>query len=433
MDNKIKNRDVNNWYNTSRSNIKLKKSSIENLRADIKSNSRMFFATLSKIDEETILNETLTKATSVVDAPKTKKRKAWKLCFLGLNIILIFLVFYNFASDQGGVHPLSELFAGHPKWIYLIVAVGFHFLTVLFNTLKYFILIKHHTGKFRFWFSLKVATIGRYYDLVTPLGSGGQPFEIYYMRKHGYEGDKATSMPLAKYMVWQISFFLLCLIILILKSADYVTSPLVLICAWVGLSIVLLIFLFVFFVSVTNKFGASVVVAVLKLLYKLKIIKNYRKTLLKVLKFVKSYQYNIKSLFNSPLVVLGEIIVTILGIISNALIAYFIYLTFAETPDVGWWEIVCMTCICELASSFIPLPGGSGAQELSFNALLGSLFPIGSFFWGVLFWRILTYYIYIMEGVILLIAGFIRSRINKHDLPQKGLSIKVSDDSKENI
>jgi len=426
MDNKIKNRDVSTWYNTSRSHVKLKKSSMEKLRADIKSNSRMFFATLGRIDEETILNETLNKATTVVDTPKSRKKKIWSICFFVLNVLLIFFVFYNFAREQGGVHPLSELLAGHPKWIFLLIAVGFHFLTVFFNTFKYFILIKHHTGKFRFWFSLKVATIGRYYDLITPMATGGQPFEIYYLRKNGYSGDKATAMPLAKYMVWQISFFLLCLIILILHSADYVSSPLVLICAWVGLSFVLLIFLFVFFVSVTNKFGASVIVGILKLLHKLKIIKNYRRTLLKVLKFVKSYQYNIKHLFNNPLVVLGEIFVTILGLISNSLIAYFILLTFCETPNFSWWQIVCMCCICELASSFIPLPGGSGAQELSFNALLGTFFPDGTFFWGVLFWRILTYYIYILEGFILIIGGSIKNRLKKQPpTEQKESDIKV--------
>jgi uncharacterized protein (TIRG00374 family) len=386
----------------------------------------MFFATLSRINEETLVKDTLEKASTLVDKPKTKKKKIWSMIFLTLNISLVFLVFYNFAVEQGGVHPLSELLAGHPKWIFLIIAGGLHLITVFFNAIKYFILIKHHTGKFRFWFSLKMATIGRYYDLITPMATGGQPFEIYYMRKNGYEGDKATSMPLAKYMVWQISFFFLCLIILILYSAEYISSPIVLICAWIGLSIVLLIFLFVFFVSVTNRFGASVVVAVLKLLFKLKIIKNYRKTLLHVLKFVKSYQYNIKSLVNNPLVVLGEIIVTILGIISNSLIAYFIYLTFADVPTVDWWQIVCMACICELASSFIPLPGGSGAQELSFNALFGALFPEGTFFWGVLFWRILTYYVYIAEGGILLIGSFIKHKFKSKERIPEDDAIKQS-------
>lgn len=413
MDKKIKNRDMDKWYNTTHSSIKLKKNSLEKLKTDIKNNSRVFFSTLRNISEESLVEETLIRATDKADKPKSRKKKIFNICFLSLNVILIFFVFYNFATEHGGVHPLSELLAGHPKWRFLVVAVSLHFLTVLFNTLKYIILIKQRTGKLRPLFSLKMATIGRYYDLITPMGSGGQPFEIYYLRKDGYSGDTATAMPLAKYMVWQISFFLLCLVILILNSANYISSPLVLICAWVGLSVVLLIFLFVFFVSTTKKFGASVIVAILKLLHKMKIIKNYRETLVKVLKFVKSYQYNIKALMKNPFSVLVEIVITIAGIITNALIAYFIYITFTTTPQVDWWDIVCMCCVCELASCFIPLPGGSGAQELSFNALLGGLFPEGTFFWGVLFWRILTYYIYILEGATIILSDFVSTRIRK--------------------
>ena len=165
--------------------------------------------------------------------------------------------------------------------------------------------------------------------------------------------------------------------------------------------------------SITNKFGAVIVVNVLKLLHKLRIIKNYRVTLFKVLRFVKSYQYNIKRFAKEPVLIISEIIITTLGIISNAIIAYFIYLAFVDTATVSWWDIVCKVCICELASCFIPLPGGSGAQELSFNALIGYLFPEGSFFWAVLIWRILTYYIHIFQGAVILIGDFIVTKFKQ--------------------
>lgn len=413
MNKKICNTDVDQWYNTTHSNIKIKKSTSEKFKTEINRDSRVFFLTLRRIKDEDIVNETITKAQIIANPYKSKKKKFLSGCLLTINILLLLFVFYNFAKEQGGVHPLSELLAGNPKWSFLIIAFGLYLLTISLNTLKYVILIKQNTGKFRPWFSFKLASIGRYYDLITPLGSGGQPFEIYYMKKNGYSSDSATAAPMTKYMIWQFSFFLLCLIILILYSKEYINSPLVLICAWIGLGIVLLIFLFIFLMSITNKFGAFIVVTILKILHKLKIIKNYRVTLFKVLRFVKSYQYNIKRFAKEPLLIISEIIITTLGIISNALIAYFIYLAFAKTTDVTWWNLVCKICICELASSFIPLPGGSGAQELSFNALIGYLFTEGSFFWAVLIWRILTYYIHLFQGSLILIGDFLSSRIKQ--------------------
>ena len=413
MNKKIRNTDVDNWYNTKHTSIKLKKSTSEKFKTEITRDSRVFFLTLRRIKDEDIVNETITKAQIIANPYKSKKKKILSACMLTINLLLVFFVFYNFAREQGGIHPFSELIAGHPKWRFLILAIVFYLLTITFNTLKYVILIKHNTGKIRPWFSFKLASIGRYYDLITPLGSGGQPFEIYYMKKNGYSSDTATAAPMTKYMIWQFSFFLLCLIILILHSKEYVSSPIVLIGAWVGLGIVLLIFLFVFLMSITNKFGAFIVVNVLKLLHKLRIIKNYRVTLFKVLRFVKSYQYSIKRFAKEPLLIISEILITTLGIISNAIIAFFIYLAFAETVEVSWWNIVCKACICELTSCFIPLPGGSGAQELSFNALIGYLFPEGSFFWAVLIWRILTYYIHLLQGGLVLIGDFVVSKIKQ--------------------
>lgn len=385
------------------------KDKIRKFHSDINQNSRVFFCTYRRIQPEEIVEEQLEKVDEKVAKPKTKKKKLWSLALLALNIVLVVLVFYNFAKEQGGIQPLSTLFANHPKWMFLWIALGLYFVTVTFNTLKFAFLIKNRTGKFRFWFSLKLATIGRYYDQVTPLGTGGQPFEIYYLKKNGYSGDTATAIPLAKYMIWQISFSLICLVVLILYSSQ-VSSPLVLIMAWVGLSITLALFLFVFFMSITKKLGASLVVAVLKLLHKCKIIKNYRAVLVKVLRFVKSYQICIKSFAKKPLTVAVEILVTMGSIISNALIAYFIYIAFVEVPTMAWWDIVCYCIICEVAVSFWPMPGGSGAQELSFNALLGSLFPDGTLFWGILIWRICTYYLYILQGGVVFLIDAISSR-----------------------
>lgn len=387
------------------------KSKLRKFKSDINRNSRIFFCTLRSINPEDVVEDRLSQATQKVAKRKTKKKKIFNICFLILNIALVVLVFYNFAKEQGGVQPLSTLLANNPKWRFLFIAVGLYIATVIFNTLKFAILIKNRTGKFRLWFSFKLASIGKYYDYITPLGSGGQPFEIYYLKKNGYSGDTATAIPLAKYMIWQISSSILNLVLLILYSKSLVTSPLVLVMAWVGLSITILLFLFVFFMSITKKFGAALVIKVLQLLHKMKIIKNYKAVLVKVLRFVSSYQYCIKSFAKKPLTILSEILVTMCSIITNALIAYFIYLAFVDVPAVSWWDIVCCCCICELAVCFFPMPGGSGAQELSFNALLGSLFPEGTLFWGILFWRILTYYLYIVQGgIILLLDALIRKK-----------------------
>ena len=404
MKDENQNKKPNFWVNTKNKLTHFRKTSIAKMKSNIESNSRIFFATAKKINEEVVVKNTINDAETKIAKKKTKNKKIFNVLFLIFNIILIVAVFYNFAKEQGGVKPLSELFANKPKWRFIWVAVGLYFVTCIFNTLKFSILIHNKTKKWRPWLSFKLATIGRYYDHITPLGSGGQPFEIYYMKKNGYSGDIATAVPLAKYMAWQIAFVLMGVFILIFYAPYHNTSTVVLILAWIGLGLTLTLFLFVLFMSITKKWGASLVVGVLKLLHKMHIIKDYKKALIKVLRFVKQYQYCIKTFAKSPLTVLGVLISSVGSIITNSVIAYFIYISFTAEPIVNWWDIVCKCCICDMAVCFFPLPGGTGATELSFNALLGSLFAEGTLFWGILIWRFLTYYLYIIQGAIILIT-----------------------------
>ncbi len=410
MKNKNNKRQINFWYNAKLNFLKFKKLSFDKTKANIEKNSRLFFATAQKINEESITQHTLNQTHEIIAKKKSKNKKIFNILFFIFNLILVVAVFYNFAREQGGIQPLSTLLANKPKWSFLFIAIGLYFITVIFNSLKFLFLIYNRTKKWRPIFSFKIATIGRYYDHITPLGSGGQPFEIYYLKKNGYSGDIATAIPLAKYMIWQIAFVIICTFILIAYSNNYANSPVVLILAWIGLVLILLLFLFVFFMSITKKFGASLVVGVLKLLHKMHIIKDYKKALIKVLRFVRQYQFCIKSFTKSPWTILSVTLASIGSLLSNALIAYFIYVSFAETVTVSWWDIVCKCFICELAVCFIPLPGGSGATELSFNSLLGSLFSEGTLFWGILFWRILTYYLYIVQGLIVLICDMFHSK-----------------------
>ena len=72
----------------------------------------------------------------------------------------------------------------------------------------------------------------------------------------------------------------------------------------------------------------------------------------------------------------------------------------------------------DLAASFIPLPGGTGVAELSFTAIFASL--MGSdIFWAMLIWRILTYYSYIIQGILITIYDYFRGNKKQKWLEQK--------------
>ena len=68
---------------------------------------------------------------------------------------------------------------------------------------------------------------------------------------------------------------------------------------------------------------------------------------------------------------------------------------------------MCKFILVELATKYIPIPGGTGVAEISFSALFASLFSDGTLFWAMLFWRIMNYFIYLLQGLIILFYDFI--------------------------
>lgn len=45
-------------------------------------------------------------------------------------------------------------------------------------------------------------------------------------------------------------------------------------------------------------------------------------------------------------------------------------------------------------------------SEISFTVIFANIFPNGTVFWALLFWRFMTYYIYIIQGLCIVIYDY---------------------------
>ena len=202
---------------------------------------------------------------------KKKKSKILSWVFLAFNIVIVVGIFlWQFLT--GEVKPIQELFAESPYYRFLFLALGIQCLYLIIEGLKFAQLIHKSTKKFRPILAFKTATIGRYWDCITPFGSGGQPFQIMYLKKNGCTGVVATGTVLAKHMFWQIAYIITGIIVLIVPFNLYTGGNVVKYVALGGLIINFLLLLFVVIVSINRRVGYKLIVGGLKLLAKIKII-----------------------------------------------------------------------------------------------------------------------------------------------------------------
>ena len=298
-----------------------------------------------------------------------------------------------------------------PNWYYIGVLIGLFALLMLIETLKIFILIKRSTKQNRLALSYKVSALGRYYDSITPQTNGGQPFQMLYMNKRGIRGDASTGIPLMKYITWQISYVFICVFVLLYNAFKYgsATDAVTTTVAWIAVSINVVIFSSIILLSVSKRFGPKLVIWILKLLSKMHIVKNYQKTFRKVMRFVVNYQKTFKTLASSPFVLISEMLLAIADIVIGNLMAYFVcraYLPAAtfESLNITIFYVFIKSIICGLTLAFVPTPGASGGAEALFLVIFGNIFEAP--FLPLITWRIVTYYIYLVQGLVVLVYDF---------------------------
>ena len=349
-------------------------------------------------------------AEELVQKQKSRRKRILNISLLILNILIVggFILYYGLTS---GIVSFRELIYMNIDYKFLILAVVMVLCVNLFETLRFFYLLKKTTGKGHFWLSFRTHMYGRYYDTITPLSIGGEPFQIYYLNKHNIKGDAATSIPLVKNIYTNIANCIIGSIVLISNFIHPVTtSPFIIIIAFLGLlGSGTLIFLLLLF-SINKRVGAGLVIGVLKLLNKLHLIKDYKKTFFKVNRFVLNYQKSMKAISKNVWNFLIQLFLTFCMYACYYLIIYFIYLAFlplmSSSFTLSYTDIICCMSICDLCAGIMPLPAGTGLAEISFDNLFKSWFSITVFPWAMLIWRTLTCFIYLFVGVIQTICSF---------------------------
>lgn len=293
------------------------------------------------------------------------------------------------------------------NWYYIIFALFCVFLCIFLKGLKLSIMCKNTTGKWHLKTCMETGMIGIYYNNVTPLAVGGQPFEIYNLSKHGIHKGVSSALPIATFFLNQFAFVILGVAALILYNFNvlnvgYALKDGVNIIAIIGLSTCLLMPLLVVIFSLMPRVGAWLVKIVVKLGSKLRIIKNPELT---NYKFVKSVVYNtkcLKKIAKSPWTFISTFLLSFGEQLAMSSIAYFTLRFFGfDWPAWSVWEwaqVIQMCIILYAAVSFIPTPGNSGAADLSFYVFFEAGLLAGFAFPAMVVWRLLSYYSFIIIG-----------------------------------
>ncbi len=379
-----------------------------------------------------------------VEAPK-KKKHAWLGYVLLVGVICLSvwaMLEIVRTNDPNDFKSFGEIIAAS-DWRFALITLAVLLVTVACICFEYVVVIKATTGKTRIRTGMKVALLGKFYDNVTPFGTGGQPMQIYYLHKKGLSGGASSAVVLTKYFVWMLCWLFVSLILMacsthVLSGLDDATRIVLLVTGWVGMGINVLVPLSILLFAVVPKFANKLASFVVGLGYKVKIVKDKEKTLAKAHKVVSDFRTTFKIISRRPLLFITLIVLCLIEVFLNFSLPYFLMRTFSGIVSVDLGTdlstLIAVTAInvyVAFGVSFIPTPGNTGAME-GMGALAFSMFVTGAVqFWSMFTWRFATYYIYILIGLCLVIFDLIR-KIYRARKSRKNFLNKPTEESQDN-
>ncbi len=360
---------------------------------------------------------------------RRKKRKWWiqtafLLVLIGASIGILFPI-TNSLTDEGTRGFVDMLRGASLPYFFLLL--GVFFLYILTESFQYSYILKTSTGKFRLRNSVKVALLGKYYDAVTPLGTGGQPFQIIYLHKKDIPKGVATAVPLVKYTfstfakgLLSVVFFSLAFTVLPAAVTHDAGFTAVYALAWVSMIVNMLIPAIMIFGSLFPRAGKKLVMRIIALLAKLHIVKRKYKVTKKYVGEMGEYRRSLKEILKRWWIVIPLFLICLVTALINFSIPFFTATALANTAPTWdlWAQMYCGGLLAYYAASLLPTPGNSGGIELTSGLVFASVlnFVEGGAAgavsaWIILAWRFLTYYVYIFTGIGLNIFEIIRGAV----------------------
>ncbi|MCH5179700.1 MAG: flippase-like domain-containing protein [Erysipelotrichales bacterium] len=373
------------------------------------------------IINDNIINTAIAESELEEKTKKTNKSNLFGLIFVLVNIILVVILgFTSFNNSDAGDVTFGEMFktwmSGNNA-IFWFIAMGLGLLALIAESLKFFVMIRKTTHKNKPWLSLKTAIMGKYYDNITPLGSGGQPFQIFYLSKGGVPGAESMYLPTASFFLNQFAFLILCIVAFIFKSGLISDQPVFLIMAYIGAAFSIVLPTLIFVISFMPKLRAKIIKLCVRVSFKLKFVKNKGAATRKANKLVNDYKRSLFVLAKSKLTLLIITFLSFVYQLALCSIPYFVIRACGVT--VNYFDSLCICIFVYAAISFIPTPGNSGAAEVSFSILFTMLHGLAgvSSYWAMAYWRFCCYFLGVLLGMCFIVGGMIKSnRARKKEL-----------------
>lgn len=244
------------------------------------------------------------------------------------------------------------------------------------------------------------SSVGFFFSCITPSASGGQPMQIYYMKK------EKISIPVSTVILMIVTItYKLVLVVIGIGIAVFGRGFLhkylegILPVFYLGLALNIFCVTFMTILVFHPLLAKAIMVKGMKLLERLHLMKKKEERLKKLEDSMDTYGNTAAYLKNNPFVIVKVIGITFIQRMALFAVTWFVYQAFG-IHGTGFWDILFLQAVISVSVDMLPLPGGMGISETLFLNIFSPVFG-GLLLPGMVLSRGLGYY-----GELLISAAF---------------------------
>ena len=274
----------------------------------------------------------------------------------------------------------------------------------LLRSLSLHLIIKNFKKDFKFFDTAKNLLITQFFNGITPFASGGQPAQIYFLKKNGVPIPTGTSIIIQNFMVYQIILVLYGLFAIILNHFFNFFPKVILLKNLIilGFSINALVMIFLLFISKARKLNKVIIKNIVIVLNKLKIVKNKYKVINKLNLTLDRFHENSKSIQNNFKLFFKCLLCNFVAFPLLYSIPLIIIYSTGSITEINFITSFVACSFVMIIGAFVPIPGGSGGLEFAFARFYGNYITGPVLSTALLIWRFITYYLGMIAGAIAL-------------------------------
>ncbi len=246
--------------------------------------------------------------------------------------------------------------------------------------------------------------IGMYYSSITPGAAGGQPMQVNSLRKAGIPVEYGTLALTVRFVMNQ---FTVCAggLVLFLINREFVYAQLggAIWAARIGWLINFASVPLVLLAAFRRKWIQKLAEKLIRFGAKIRLVRDPEKATARATEMLDTYHEALAEMAHHPKEIILQLLysaISILGLTGSVVFAYYAF-GQSGTP---WIQVLTLSCLLFVSTSYTPLPGASGAQEGGFLLYFRGIFRDGTIGLGLLIWRFFTYYLWLIAGVIAVIG-----------------------------